>query len=197
MPAETTSVVLIGPSGSGKTTVASLVAAELDMAAVDLDDIRWDYWAEIGYDADHARELRQRHGIKAMAEYWKPFELHGVERVLADRPRGHVIAFGGGQSVYEDPDQFARVRSALRPFPYVVLLLPCRDPAEALEILTGRLRQDRSPDGSGAAAAEQFREINRTFIEHPSNRRLATHTVLTAGRTPEQSGAEIAALVRG
>ena len=167
------------------------------MAAVDLDELRWDYWAEIGYDADHARDLRQRHGVRAMAEYWKPFEVHGVERVLADRARGHVIAFGGGQSVYEDQAQFARVRAALRPFPYVVLLLPCRDPAEALKILTGRLRKDRSPTEAGAAAAEQFREINRTFIEHPSNARLATHTVLTADRTPEQSSGEIAALVRG
>jgi hypothetical protein len=171
-----------------------LVAKELDMAALDLDDLRWEYWSEIGYDADHARDIKQRYGVGAMAEYWKPFEVHGVERVLADRPRGHVIAFGGGQSVYEDADQFERVRHALRPFPCVVLLLPCQDPAEALEILTARLRDDRSADDSGAA--EQFRAINRTFIEHPSNGRLATHTVFTAGRTPEQSSAEIAALVR-
>lgn len=189
--------MLIGPSGSGKTTLASLLAAELHMAALDLDELRWDYWAEIGYDADHARDLKQRHGVRAMAEYWKPFEVHSVERVLADHPRGRVIAFGGGSSVHEHPGHFARIREALLPFPYVLLLLPSPDPSAALEILTRRLHEDRPRTSAEAAAGDQFREINRSFVEHPSNPRLATHTVITAGRTPEQTSAELAALIQG
>src|SRR5262249_21129849 len=124
------SIILIGPIRAGKSVVAELLAEKLHMPHISLDDERWKYYAEIGYDeAEASRIAKTDDGIIGILEYWKPFEAHSVGRVLADYPNS-VIDFGGGHSTYDDPALFARVQSALAPYPNVVLLLPSPDPDE-------------------------------------------------------------------
>ncbi len=60
-----TNIILIGPSGAGKTTQAKLLSQRLDLLMLDLDDIRWDYYAEIGYDHDAAERIREEQGFEA------------------------------------------------------------------------------------------------------------------------------------
>ena len=60
------SIVLIGPSGAGKSTVSVLLAARLGWQAIELDKLRWKYFAEIGYDADYAAALREREGFASV-----------------------------------------------------------------------------------------------------------------------------------
>ncbi|HYF62694.1 MAG TPA: hypothetical protein VD886_07755 [Herpetosiphonaceae bacterium] len=180
------SIILIGPLGVGKSTVGALLAERLGRPAVSMDDLRLGYYAEIGYDRELAARARAADGFWGMYRYWKPFEAHAVERILADHP-DCVIDFGAGHSVYEDAGLFGRVRRALAPCPRVVLLLPAPDPADALRILAGR-----------EEGAEAMAEINRHFLEHPSNARLATHTVYTYERPPaEVCAAVLAALGLG
>ena len=102
-------VVLIGPLGAGKTTVAALLGQALGLPVVALDDVRWNYYAEVGYDADEAAMREAREGFIAKYQYWKPFEIHAVERVLAEHS-DCVIEFGAGHSVYEDDAMFERAR---------------------------------------------------------------------------------------
>lgn len=184
----TPSVVLIGPPGVGKTTVSTLLAAQLDLPVLDLDTARWDYYAEIGYDEAQAEQILHSGGLSALVAYWKPFELHAVERALAEH-HGSVIAFGAGHSFYDDPAQLQRAQEALAGCRSVVLLLPSANLDESVRLLNARL----PADDPHTPAMQQIQE---QMIRHPANHTLATITVYTAGKTPAETSAEILALIQ-
>jgi shikimate kinase len=173
------SIILIGPLSAGKSTVAALLAARLDMPHVSMDDLRFDYYAEIGYDEQVAQDKRDQEGWWGRYRYWKPFEAHAVERLLNDHPNA-VIDLGAGHSVYEDEQLFERVAGILAPYQHIVLLLPDPDVAESLRILSSR-------DETAALLSE----VNAHFLQHPSNQRLAKLVVYTGERAPQEVCAEI------
>ena len=189
------SIVLIGPSGAGKSTVSVLLAARLGWQAIELDKLRWKYFAEIGYDADYAAALREREGFASVVRYWKPFDIHGVERITAEYSSNYVIGFGAGHSFYEDPEQFARAQKALLAF-HVVLLLPEPDIERSAAILRERIATKES--FLTEAFLDGITAINRTFLAGSSNALLAKHTVYTARQSPEQTcEAILASLTNG
>lgn len=179
------SVILIGPMRAGKTTVSKLVAEKLDLRLVRLDQIRWDYYATLGYDEDHAKSLRKSGGLD-FYNYMKPFEAALVEHIVQLHPEDTVIDFGAGHSVYEQEDLFQRVRKALEPFPHIIYLVPCSDVEAAVQILNQRDIEDGE---SGLPA------LNRLFVTHPSNSILATHTIYNLDQTSEQTCDEIMNLI--
>ena len=170
-------VVLIGPTGCGKSTVAPALAEALGMPWLELDDLRWSYYSEIGYSERQAEQVQGERGVEGLLDYWKPFELHSVQRLLEDYPTDHVLAFGGGQSVYTDE---ADVRLAAQSLAgsRVVLLLPSEDVEASIGILLSRIRvaAPELPD-SMMASVESF--TRQQFLS-ASNRRLANHVVYTA-----------------
>jgi hypothetical protein len=173
-------IILIGPIGAGKTTVGALLAEALGLPQVSLDDVRFNYYRQIGYDEAAGEELERRHGFLALYRHWKPFEVYAVERALAEHA-GCVFDFGAGHSVYEDPALFARAQAALAPFANVVLLLPSPDPDESVLLL-------RQRDGECADGGVDFHEH---FVKHHSNRALARLTVYSKGQTPQQTRDEV------
>lgn len=185
----TNNVILIVPMGAGKTTIAELLGKRLNQPVYEIDEVRWDYYTEIGFDNTIARQKRTEGGLKAFVAYCKPFEAYAVERILADHPTDCIIPFGGGHSVYEDPALFERVTVALEPYPNVILLLPSPDLAEASRVLTERLRAEPDMD-------EGAFDLNEHFIHHPSNAHLAVITVYTQGKTPDETCAEIIPLLK-
>jgi hypothetical protein len=180
-------IILIGPNAAGKSTLGKLLAARLNAPQHSMDELRWDYYREIGYDADVQKRLMEQQGFNAVMRYWKPFEAHAVERLLSahhDCTPGCVIDFGAGHSIYEDEALFARVQQAMAPFPNVVLLLPSADLDESIQLLADRTKEFAPPDFD-----------HTPFVKHPSNHRLARHTVYTKGETPEQTCGRIIALL--
>ncbi|HEY1016902.1 MAG TPA: hypothetical protein VGE07_29585, partial [Herpetosiphonaceae bacterium] len=64
--------------GAGKSTIATLLAAQLALPHCALDDVRWDYYDELGYDHELSKRLADEQGPLALMAYWKPFEAHAV-----------------------------------------------------------------------------------------------------------------------
>jgi shikimate kinase len=182
-------LILIGPMHAGKSTIAALLAGRFGVPRICMDDVRWDYYKEIGYTEADQKAAYDRGGFAAMVAYWKPFEAHAVERLLADHANDRcVIDFGAGHSVYEDVQLLERVRRAMEPYA-VVLLLPSPDVEESIAILRAR-RDERHPEQAGRPT-----DVNEHFVRHPSNAQLAKFTIYTKGRSPEQAADDIATVL--
>jgi shikimate kinase len=177
-------ILLLGPVRTGKSTLGSLLAQQLGVPQVSLDQLRWRYYEEIGYDAELARTIRQHGGFLALTLYWQLFDAYSVERVLAEHSNC-VIDFGAGVGVYECHEQFARVKRALAGYRNVFLILPSPDRRESLQIL--RERDEEPPPDLNF-------DFNAHFLAHHGYYDLAKGTVYTKGRTPAESCAEIVAL---
>jgi hypothetical protein len=182
-------IILIGPIRAGKSVIAELVAKELHLPHYSLDDERWTYYHEIGYDeAEASRIAKSEEGMLALLRYWKPFEAHSVERIVAEHT-GCVIDFGAGHSFYEDDALFSRVQAALAPYPNVFLLLPSPDPDESVRVLNERFAQLLAEEVG--EVDPRLLDMNEQFVRHPSNYRLAKKTIYTNGKTPAETCAEI------
>ncbi|NER80316.1 MAG: shikimate kinase [Leptolyngbya sp. SIO1D8] len=178
-------IILIGPQSAGKSTVGALLANQLDIPQCSMDEKRWNYYKEIGYDEALAKQKREMEGAWGIIQYWKPFEAYAVERLLSEHTNC-VIDFGAGHSVYDDPSLFQRVQKVLSPYPNVVLLLPSPDLDKSIHILNERNK--RLPD--------DIRSTNEYFVRHPSNYELAKFTVYTETKTPQETCDEILRLVK-
>ncbi|MBZ0285628.1 MAG: shikimate kinase [Anaerolineae bacterium] len=182
-------IILIGPMCAGKSTIAELLSEKLNLPHHSVDDDRWTYYKEIGYDESVAAQIaKSDQGMVGLLRYWKPFEAHAVERVLADHP-DCVIDFGAGHSVYEDETLFARVERTLSPYPNVILLLPSPDLDESAAILNDRFEKLVLKEVGHVDPA--LFEVNTQFVKHPSNHKLAKIVVYTNGKTPDETCAEI------
>jgi hypothetical protein len=152
-----------------------------------LDELRWGYYAEIGYDEELARQIRETQGFPALVQYWKQFDAHAVERVLADHPHDCVIEFGAGHSIYEDEADFKRVQQVLSSYRNViVLILPSPDLDESAQILTERQWTLAPPADFGAIG-----ELVEHHVKHHSNHDLANMVIYTKGKTPEETCEEL------
>lgn len=163
-------IVLIGPIAVGKTTVGALLADRLRVPLVSMDDHRFGYYLELGYDEVQAHEILATNGPQRLIRYWQQFDAYAVERLLADF-RDCVIDMGAGSTVNESEEDLDRITAALAPYPNVVLLLPFEDEERSRRFLDGRTGR---PGG------------NTYFVGHPSYRRLAKKVVLLGERSAEE-----------
>ncbi len=180
---------------AGKSTIGRLLSERLGLEQFELDDLRWDYFNEIDYDEDEVRRIMTTGGgVTEMLAYWKPFEVHAVERVLADY-QNCVIDFGAGYTVQEDEALFGRVEQALTPYEFVVLLLPCPDPVESVAKLNERLAKMLREHDQPEELIADVLKINEAYVNHPANGRLAKKTVYTDGKTAEETCDDIMRLI--
>ena len=188
-------IILIGPMMAGKSTVGRLLSERLGLEQFVLDDLRWDYFNEIGYDEEEARRIATSEaGMLGLLVYWKPFEVHAVERALADHS-GCIIDFGAGYTVQKDADLFGRVEHALAPYKHVILLLPSPDPDESIAILNERMAALLRAENQPEERIPDVLKANEEFVRHPANGRLAKQVVYTEGKTPEETCTEIVRLI--
>ncbi|WP_100010508.1 shikimate kinase [Lentibacillus sediminis] len=175
-------IILIGPICSGKSTVAEVLSTKTGIPQRPMDDLRFDYYKEIGFSTEKQNEIRENNGYMAMYQYWKPFEAHAVKRVLEDYPNC-IHDFGAGHSVYEDQILFKAVKRILNGYENVFLLLPSQNEQESINVLNERLKD--------VTTNNEVYRLNEHFVKNKSNKLLAKYTVYTNGSSPEDIADEI------
>jgi len=193
---ENRTIILIGPMMAGKSTIGRLLSERLGLEQRVLDDLRWDYFNEIGYDEAETRRIVEKEGMTGLLAYWKPFEVHAVERVLAEHSNC-VIDFGAGYTVQEDETLFGCVEKALAPYEHVILLRPSPDDEVSVRVLNERMARLLREEGQPEELIPEILAANETFVMHPANGRLAKQVVYTEGKTPEETCEEIMGLIGG
>lgn len=159
------SIILIGPSGTGKSTVAEELRKKTGMQRLCLDMI-----------ANRARDTGFMRNFKNADEFNSYMISETLERVKKDGSY-EIVDFGAGHSVYDDQKIFERVKSMLKPFKNIVLLLPDKDEEKSLDIMKNR-------------ATGNTRD-NKKFFESPCNKELATMIVYGNNRQPLEIAEEI------
>lgn len=180
--------MLIGPTGVGKSAVGSALSGMLGWPLVELDDLRSQWYPEFGLDPEVEHRAMEQGGLRELVKAWKPYELQSVERVMRENPTKTVITFGGGQSVYVDPEQVGRAKAALSVASRVILLLPADHGQDSMQILQQRLRNvpfvtdQPNPDEFLRA----FSPILKMQLQSESNSQLATEMIVTGHSTPQE-----------
>jgi shikimate kinase len=172
-------IILLGPVAIGKTTTARLISKKINKPVISLDDLRFDYYKEIGYDPLHMKELHEKAGIMAIFQYGKIFDAYSIERILEDH-RNCIFDFGGGNIVSGYSFDLNRIKKALEPYENVVFLVPGKDNAETLNFIYKR--RDIKPSD---------RELIEYLVCNHSNYEVAKHTVFVKDKTPEEVCDEI------
>lgn len=159
------SIILIGPSGAGKSTVAEELRKKTGMQRLCLDRI-----------ANRARDNGLMRKFKNVDEFNFYMISETLESAKKDELYG-IVDFGGGHSVYDDREIFEKVKSMLKPFKNICLLLPDKDEEKSLDIMKSRATGDTRD--------------NKKFFESPCNKELATMIVYGNNRQPEEIAEEI------
>ena len=185
MKKERKEIILIGPVGSGKSTIGKLLSETLKIPNIDLDYIAEKYYQENGFSSNKFSKINHEFDFMTAYRQWWSSLAYAVERVI-DEHHHCVISLGAGHSHYEDIELFNRVQKALIPFTNVVLLLPSPDLDLSVQILRERSLSQRGihwkPDGY---------DFFEHWIKDECNHKLATLTVFTEGKSPEQTRDEI------
>lgn len=164
------SIILIGPSGAGKSTVAEELRKITNMPRLCLDRI-----------ANRARATGIRQRFKSADEFSYYMLSEVLKKAKNDNLYG-IVDFGAGHSVYDNKDIFEKIKSMLRPFKNIVLLLPDKDEQKALNIMRERSTGDTKD--------------NEKFFESPCNKELATMIIYGNNRQPIEIAEEIVSRIR-
>ena len=160
-------VVIVGPPGSGKSTAARAVAARTGLTSRDTDE---DVEARTG---SRIGDLFVEHG----EDYFRGIEREAVAAALAEHDG--VLAVGGGAVLDE------KTRELLRGRTVVFLDVSIKDAASRIG-----LNRDR-PLLLGNPRAQWIRLME---ARRPVYESVATVTVLTDGRSPDEVAEEIVRL---
>ena len=162
--------VMVGAPGAGKTTIGQAVAALLGVEFADAD-------ARI--EAVAGKPIPEIFFDDGEDEF-RRLEVAAVEAALESFDG--VLALGGGAILNEN------TRALLRSQTVVYLSVELSDAVKRVGLGGGRPLLAINPRATLKYLLDQRR---------PLYSEVATHTVATGGRTPEEIAAEVAALLKG
>lgn len=165
------SIILIGPMGSGKSTISYRLQEKLNMSHISLDNKD-----KLSIYYKKEREFNN----------FKDFEFYLTSSVLTNLQEPTIIDFGAGHSIYENKAMFLEIKNLISRFENVILLMPSKDKEESLVILNKRKGIEED--------SHKYRD-NKHFVNMPCNYELATLTIYTKDKTPNQIVDEIIAKV--
>ena len=161
--------VLVGPMGAGKTTIGRQVAAELGVPFADTDTII----------EDRAGKPIPEIFVDDGEAAFRALERETVASCL--ETFGGVLALGGGAILDEG------TRKLLHDHTVVFLSVELTDALKRVGLGAGRPLLAINPRATLRHLLDQRRPL---YAE------VATHTVLTDGRSPDSLAPEVAALLR-
>lgn len=182
-----TNLILIGPAASGKSTLGAILANELQMQFVDLDEVSTPYYEEVGWSIARLVEHIEKVGRVAAERDWEIARAHAVSRAMADFPKA-VIAFGAGHASYCEAQHSQQVAQALKSVEHVVFVEPCSDRTTSLQILRERSIASKNTDW-----IRESHDFLAQWLDDPFTRMLATTTLYTEGESPQQSAQRLLA----
>ena len=65
-------IILIGPIGTGKSTLSRLLAEKLNLPQCPMDELRWPYYKEIGYEEEVQKRIQEQEGFPGVYRYRNP-----------------------------------------------------------------------------------------------------------------------------
>ncbi|MCY7401093.1 MAG: shikimate kinase [Nocardioides sp.] len=162
-------VVLVGPMGAGKTTVAGLLGEAWQLPVRDSD-------ADIV--ATEGREISDIF-VESGEEHFRALEVVAIARAVAEHDG--ILALGGG--AVTDP----RTRALLADQTVIFLRVGLTDAVKRVGLGVGR-----------PMLLGNIRSRVKALLDErtPVYESVATHTVETDGRTPDDVSAEIQELLR-
>jgi len=190
MDVSKTEIIFIGSVCAGKSTQGKLIAEEIGKKSISLDDIASKYYEIAGLKGSLFEEIKQKDGFLAAYRQLKPFEAYATQQVLQDYP-DCVIDFGAGHSCYKDKSLFESVQEVMSGYANVILLLPSPDLDLSISVLRQRSIQQRG--WNWIADGYDFIEY---WVKGNCNHHLATSTIYTEGKTPEETRDEILQRIR-
>ena len=161
--------VLVGPPGAGKTTIGQAVAAALGVPFADTDAL---------VEATAGKPIPEIFFDDGEAAF-RALEADAVAGALASFHG--VLALGGGAILNED------TRAALAGHTVVFLSVELTDAVKRVGLGAGRPLLKVNPRATLKYLMDQRR---------PLYAQVATHTVATDGRTPEDIAAEVVAVLK-
>lgn len=161
-------VVLVGPPGAGKSTVAALLADALAVAVRDTD-------ADV--EATTGQEIADLF-VSAGEEHFRDLEADAVAAALAEHTG--VLALGGGAVMRDE------TRDRLRGHTVVFLDVGLAEAAGRVGLTASR------PLLLGNVRSQMKALLD---ARRPTYEAVATHVVLTDGRTPEEVAEEVLTLL--
>ena len=140
-------ILLAGPPAAGKSSTAGLLANIVGKRVVSADAL-WDRYAvRWGYSRQREVYLDSTAGVRAVFDYWRPFEALVLRALVRDFP-GSVIDAGGGCLVQNSARERSLVAEALLQVDHRFLLMPEPDDvARSQSVIASRLAARAKRDG--------------------------------------------------
>ena len=159
------SIILIGPSGVGKTTIGKELSIITGMKQINLDGIA---------NSDRTRGITSK--FPSRDDYKLYLFKKVIENAIETNSYG-IVDFGAGYSVFDSKEKFIEAQELLGSFKNIVLLQYSDDIEESLNVINARSK------GST--------ENNYRYITSDCNARLATMTIVTKDKMPDEIAKEI------